>query len=318
MLGELTKLKSRKGISMLRIQESAKDLQRLRVTLDEAAHRNLSAEDHHVAAFFALQCTVERAIGRPDWAYILRHTLNFKGEANNLEDRRITLRSELASFGNSYDKLEGEAYAELAGVLIASSRSWCRDEETLANHPVSIDVQLTLQAADLRLLLTFLSVDSRENILSDIREEIARRLPRGVTRMVEVGNIPPSSDGLDIAVDRLILFALTQLWNSGVINAAHTLVFEDLARLFRTRSGRSNLRNRGQVPNFKYREPVVIVTEDGQAFTMTQYFYQLKQAGIQHVAEFLLTLEEQDRWSTELTGGVPGLKKKTNKDRGQN
>jgi hypothetical protein len=87
--------------------------------------------------------------------------------------------AELYILPKSYNRLEVEAYVQLAGVLIAAERSPCRDADALPSS-VNLDIKLVLeQEDDIRWLLTLLTLDKRPRAQRAISRQLINRLPIG-------------------------------------------------------------------------------------------------------------------------------------------
>lgn len=213
-LRELKELRQYRGITMLRVRERAPLIQKLAITLDEAARRQLAAEDSHVSAYYAIQCTVQHSIRRPDLAHILRQTLNFHEEGNFLDDRRASLIAEFDSRPKLYARLEDEAYTQLAGVMVAADRSPCRDGGKPPDS-LSIDLKLTLEReSDLKWLLTILTVDKRRSVQEAVANAVLGHLP---DVQAQIFTLPERYRPLDdVEAMRLLLaLALLHLRDSG-------------------------------------------------------------------------------------------------------
>jgi hypothetical protein len=154
-------------------------------------HPSLTEADRNVAAYRVIACTVERLILRPDWNVILQVTLNLGQGESTLSARQRSLMVELvdpqrrnrdtstiaAMSEKAFERLQNEAYVQLAGVLATLDTSPC----DVDRPPSSIDLQLTvtLDAADLGWLTNALRLDPRPHIRDEIAQAAISLLPQG-------------------------------------------------------------------------------------------------------------------------------------------
>lgn len=179
ILQELVSLRQYSGVSILRILELAPELQRLPATHFELRRRGLQPGDEPVAAYYTLKCAVDFWVPRPDLHRVLIRSLNFSQEESSLTKRREDLQAEFCWSKKAYERLEAEAYLQLAGRLVSAILSPCDDEKVL-DEPISFDFRLTVDRADqLQFLLTLLSGERRPSVVDAVSQRVLAMLPRG-------------------------------------------------------------------------------------------------------------------------------------------
>lgn len=159
-------------------------------TAAELERRALSVADTHVAAYHVIRCAIDFLIMRPDLTRVLLHTLNFgsaTGEGTNqstLTTRRGDLRTEFFWSAKTYERVEEEAYVQLAGELVSISTTPCLEpwQPDDNRRPVQLELTLTLeQKSDLHYLLTLFAVDHRHRVQNAVASLVLDRLPNART-----------------------------------------------------------------------------------------------------------------------------------------
>ncbi len=175
---ELEQLRRYSGISIARVRERAPMICGLPCTADELRRRRLDPSDSHLAADAVIRCGASRLVRRSDLARILADTLNFDGYAHYLEGRRTTLRSLLGLSEYQFDRVEREAYTELAGHLVAATRSPCDDKSSTSDGTEESLFRSDLDGVErLARLLLHLVAETRANRREGVVDAIGELLP---------------------------------------------------------------------------------------------------------------------------------------------
>jgi hypothetical protein len=298
VLKELKELRQHKGMTIYKVQQRAPCMQRLVATLDEADRRKLAPEDHHVAAYYTIQCAVDHAIGRPDLAHILRRTLNFAQEDNFLDKRRSSLMAEFFIQPKSYSRLEVEAYVQLAGVLIAADRSPCRDADAWPDS-VNLEIKLVLDRQDdIRWLLTLLTLDKRPHAQEKISRQLINRLPNGQSAVRESRLFllrQRLRQGNAVTIARyLIALTLLRLQDDGVLDTT-TLGFSALYTLLLLRPIDAS---EAAILAFRRELEYGLMSKHG-GFLPNMEFYQRKGRTLRVVADRMALTESTEGWRRE-------------------
>jgi len=311
VLAELIKLRGRRGITFLRVREEAKGIQQLAVTKDEARRRNLAESDLHIAAYYAIQCAVERGLRYSEWVHICRVTLNFSAEDKDLRKREESLWEELVVADKKLKTLRDEAYVELAGLLVSAEQSFCREPQSL---PPSVDIGFTvsLDIETLQRILALLTVDKRKAAQEALHRALlallpnARRYLYGEFRERHFNFPMPTSER---EASRLILTMLLQsMRNMGAINLVYGgfgfNVIEQLlfSRLHTVREATIAAAQQAQFEGF---EGLIEIQdpESRYADTITERFFNLKAFTLKRIAEFIESSERGNYWPQYI---VPG------------
>mgnify|MGYP000919523139 CR=1 FL=1 len=196
VLADLVALRGHRGITILRVKELATHLQHLRATESELAKLRLSPEDVHSAAYQVVKCAVHESVERPDLQEILAITLNFASRNSNLTERREVARHHLILSAKEYDRLEREAYMQLAGELALLPSSPCRytdDVDAVVGEKESAKLDITItfnDVRDLARLLAVLNVSERVAVRDQIALRVLELIPEGAALVEGTSNDP--------------------------------------------------------------------------------------------------------------------------------
>lgn len=194
VLADLVAVRAHRGISVLRVRELAKHLQRLRATESEIQARGLSNDDADAAAFHVVRCAVQNAVERTDLRQILHTTLNLIASESNLTERREEARHRLVMSPKEYTRAEREAFMQLAGELVLMSQTPCpfeNDKHEFAAHTAKIGLTVTFDDVnELGRLLAMMSFESREKVQDRLADQILSLLPKGAARSTHSSDRP--------------------------------------------------------------------------------------------------------------------------------
>jgi hypothetical protein len=319
VLDELIKLRQRDGISFARVKQLAPNIQKLTVTKDEARRRKLSIADAHIAAYHAIECTVERALPKPDWVHITRRTLNFAREENDLTKRQAGVRNERKLGDNKFAKLQTEAYIELAALLVSAEQSYCRTDTPLPPTKIEVGLNLSLDVEVIRDVLMLLSVDKRQAVRDALHRSLLEQLPnaqaylRGEFRERYPDQLTSDDDAT--AGELLVKLLLRTMSNKNAF-ARTRFSYEAVYLLLysRLRSIRQVELSAAQQAEISADHPMLIRARPDSDFSdrLTLYFYERKRAAFEQLASNIVSNEEHDWWHIDIVPGGyrPGRRNK--------
>lgn len=298
VLRDLIQLRSRDGITMRKIKDLCPHLQRLTVVRLELVRLQLDAGDLYIAAYETVRCAVRQIVPRTDHRQILAVTLNIDGDrAPDLAARRHRAAAEVNMYSEKgYARLEEEAYVQLAGALLAATRSPCEVD----GSQVTLNIQVSLAPERLAEFLNQLTYEPRAFVRSQLDVALLRALPNATRACNEATSdefaydTQQQSEALQSLLDGL----LRQAWPPYEDDEPMPVFMaESMVQLLRLRGQvaiNDNLRV-ATVENARY--PDRLLELGGQEM---EDFFTLKQLSLLAFAALVIEVEEADSWRNYL------------------